>query len=386
MTAPASNTIAIVAGEASGDILGAGLIEQLRARDPSLRFIGVGGPRMIAAGLESRFDMDRLSVMGISEVLARLPELLRRRRDLIAHILEQNAALYIGIDSPDFNLPIARRLHARGLKTAHYVSPSVWAWRQGRVKGIKASIDLMLTLLPFEADFYVQHQVPVEFVGHPLADQIAEQHDQREARRVLGIPEQGEVLAVLPGSRGGEVRLIWPVFLQAMAQLRAARPGIHFVVPAASEARHAELAPLLGDAADVTLLKGQSHEAMAAADLVMLASGTATLEALLFKKPMVVGYRVTGFTYAIMRRLVKTPFVSLPNLLAGEALVPELIQDAMTAETLVSEVNQWLDNPARCAAVQARFQSLHQVLKRRASERAADAIMELLGHEQAAVS
>ena len=378
MTSLPPKKIAIVAGEASGDILGAGLIERLTEKLPGSTFIGVGGPRMIAAGLQSRFDMERLSVMGISEVLGRLPELLRRRRDLIEYILAEKADLYIGIDSPDFNLPIAKRLHKKGMRTAHYVSPSVWAWRQGRVKGIKATINLMLTLLPFEAKFYQEHQMPVEFVGHPLADQIPFDVDQDKARRDLNLSSQHDVLAVLPGSRGGEVRQIWPAFLQTMNLLREQRPDLQFVIPAASQARYDELAPLLGDRSDVTLIQGDSHTAMAAADVVMLASGTATLEALLLKKPMVVGYRVTGMTYAIMRHLVKTKFVSLPNLLADEELVPELIQDEMTPKALAAAVNQWLDNPKQRATVSARFQYLHGVLRRQASERAAEAIVALL--------
>lgn len=386
MTSPSRKTVAVVAGEASGDILGAGLIEAMRARYPDCDFIGVGGPRMVAAGLQSRFDMERLSVMGITEVLGRLPELLRRRRDLIEHIVTEKTDLYIGIDSPDFNLPIAARLHQRGVRTVHYVSPSVWAWRQGRVKGIRASIDLMLTLLPFEADFYVDHQVPVEFVGHPLADQIPVQVDQRAARTALGLPEAGRVIAVLPGSRGGEVRHIWPTFLEALDLLAAQHPDLHFLVPAASPARHQELAPQLAQRPRVTLLQGDSHAAMAAADVVMLASGTATLEAMLHKRPMVVGYRVSGLTYAIMRWLVRTEWVSLPNLLAGETLVPELIQSDMTPKALAGEVNRWLDNAGDCAAVAARFEQLHQVLRRQASERAADAVVELLRSEQTTVS
>lgn len=371
--------IAIVAGEASGDILGAGLIAALRRHRPDIQFIGVGGPRMQAAGLDSLFDMERLSVMGISEVLGRLPELLRLRRKLIEHILQQEAELYIGIDSPDFNLPIARRLHGRGIRTAHYVSPSVWAWRQGRIKGIRKSIDLMLTLLPFEAAFYERHQVPVAFVGHPLADDIPLECDRAAAREKLKISAEAEVVAVLPGSRGGEVKQIWPVFLRAMDLLAERRKSLHFLVPAANESRYQELSPLLGPRANVTLLKGHSHEAMAAADVVMLASGTAALEALLFKRPMVVGYRVSAVTYAIIKRLLKTPFVSLPNLLADEALVPELIQQGMTPQALVTEVNRWLDAPMERAALEARFFDLHRTLKRDASERAAIAVAELLG-------
>lgn len=370
--------VAIVAGEASGDILGAGLIHALKRRAPDLEFIGVGGPRMIDAGLTSLFDMDRLSVMGFTDVLARLPELLRRRRDLIRHILEQEAGLYIGIDSPDFNLPIAGRLHRRGLRTVHYVSPSVWAWRQGRIHGIRRNIDLMLTLLPFEAGFYEEHGVPVAFVGHPLADDIPLEDQRDAARAELGIADDAQVVAVLPGSRGGEIRHNWPVFNDTIALLRARRPALRFLVPAAGPVRHAELSAQLAHNDNVTLLEGRSHQAMAAADVVLLASGTATLEATLLKRPMVVGYRVSDLTYRLFRRLLKTPYVSLPNLLGKGELVPELLQHDMTPGALADAVERWLDDEAGRAALQARFHELHVQLRRGASERAAAAVAELL--------
>lgn len=370
--------VAIVAGEASGDILGAGLIKALKRRIPDIQFIGVGGPRMIEAGLRSHFDMDRLSVMGFTDVLARLPELLRRRRDLIRHIREEKAELYIGIDSPDFNLPIARKLHRRGMKTAHYVSPSVWAWRQGRIHGIRKSIDLMLTLLPFEAGFYEAHGVPVSFVGHPLADDIPLEDQRNTARDALGVPDDAQVVAVLPGSRGGEIRHNWPVFRDTITLLRGRRPDLQFLVPAAGPVRYEELSGQLADIENTTLLEGRSHEAMAAADVVLLASGTATLEATLLKRPMVVGYRVSDFSYALFRRLLKTPYVSLPNLLGKGELVPELLQHDMTPTALADAVEHWLDDDTRRDALQARFHDLHRQLRRGASERAAGAVAELL--------
>lgn len=372
--------IALIAGEASGDILGAGLMQSLQARYPGARFIGVGGSEMAAAGLDSLFPMEKLSVMGITEVLSHLPELLRLRKQLVRFLLEQQPDVVIGIDSPDFTLPIARRLHERGLKTVHYVSPSVWAWRQGRIKGIKKSIDLMLCLLPFEARFYEEHQVPVAFVGHPLADRVPLQTDTPAARKALGLRSDDTLLAVLPGSRGGEVGQLMPVFLDAMVALNASRPALRFVIPAANVARREQIETLLEQAPDlpVTLVDGESRTVMAAADVILMSSGTATLEGLLVGKPMVVGYRVGKVTYAIARRLVKSEFVSLPNLLCREAMVPELIQDDLTCDAIVAEVNRWLDNPAQAQALVSRFQAVHEQLRGGASEKAADAVSQLL--------
>ena len=372
--------IALIAGEASGDILGAGLMQSLQARYPGARFIGVGGSEMAAAGLDSLFPMEKLSVMGITEVLAHLPELLRLRKQLVRFLLEQQPDVVIGIDSPDFTLPIARRLHERGLKTVHYVSPSVWAWRQGRIKGIKKSIDLMLCLLPFEARFYEEHQVPVAFVGHPLADRVPLQTDTPAARKALGLRSDDTLLAVLPGSRGGEVGQLMPVFLDAMVALNASRPALRFVIPAANAARREQIETLLEQAPDlpVPLVDGESRTVMAASDVILMSSGTATLEGLLVGKPMVVGYRVGKVTYAIARRLVKSEFVSLPNLLCREAMVPELIQDDLTCDAIVAEVNRWLDNPAQAQALVSRFQAVHEQLRGGASEKAADAVSQLL--------
>lgn len=372
--------IALIAGEASGDILGAGLMQSLQARYPGARFIGVGGSEMAAAGLDSLFPMEKLSVMGITEVLSHLPELLRLRKQLVRFLLEQQPDVVIGIDSPDFTLPIARRLHERGLKTVHYVSPSVWAWRQGRIKGIKKSIDLMLCLLPFEARFYEEHQVPVAFVGHPLADRVPLQTDTPAARKALGLRSDDTLLAVLPGSRGGEVGQLMPVFLDAMVALNASRPALRFVIPAANAARREQIETLLEQAPDlpVTLVDGESRTVMAAADVILMSSGTATLEGLLVGKPMVVGYRVGKVTYAIARRLVKSEFVSLPNLLCREAMVPELIQDDLSCDAIVAEVNRWLDNPAQAQALVSRFQAVHEQLRGGASEKAADAVSQLL--------
>ncbi len=368
--------IALVAGEASGDILGSGLMQALRERHPDVEFIGVGGPRMEALGLRSMFPMERLSVMGLVEVLGRLPELLRRRKQLIADLIEARPDVFIGIDAPDFNLTVELRLRRAGIRTVHYVSPSVWAWRQKRVLKIREGCDLMLTLFPFEAQFYAEHQVPVRFVGHPLADAIPLQADRAQARRELGLPEEGAVVALMPGSRGGEVSRLGPLFLDAAERLRTLRPGVHFVMPCANVERRAQLEQLLANRdLPLTLLDGRSHEALAACDAVLIASGTATLEALLFKRPMVVAYRVAGLTYRILKRLVKSPYVSLPNLLAERLLVPELLQDAATPDALAQTLAPLIDGGT---AQTDGFDVIHRALRRDASLQAADAVLALV--------
>jgi len=368
--------IALVAGEASGDILGSGLMQALRLRHPDVEFIGVGGPRMEALGLRSMFPMERLSVMGLVEVLGRLPELLRRRKQLIADLIEVRPDVFIGIDAPDFNLTVELRLRRAGIRTVHYVSPSVWAWRQKRVLKIRDGCDLMLTLFPFEAQFYAEHQVPVRFVGHPLADAIPLQADRAQARHQLGLPEEGAVVALMPGSRGGEVSRLGPLFLDAAERLRTLRPGVHFVMPCANPERRAQLEQLLANRdLPLTLLDGRSHEALAACDAVLIASGTATLEALLFKRPMVVAYRVAGLTYRILKHLVKSPYVSLPNLLAERLLVPELLQDAATPDALAQTLAPLIDGGT---AQTDGFDVIHRALRRDASVQAADAVLALV--------
>lgn len=369
--------VALVAGEASGDILGSGLMRALKARHPDVEFIGVGGPRMEAEGLASLFPMERLAVMGLVEVLGRLPELLRRRKQLIADLIAARPDVFIGIDAPDFNLGVELKLRQAGIRTVHYVSPSVWAWRQKRVFKIRDACDLMLTLFPFEAKFYTEHQVPVCFVGHPLADDIPLEADRAQARRALGLPEEGAVVALLPGSRGGEVAKLGSLFLDAAERLRVLRPELHFVLPCANAERRAQLEQMLaGRNLSLTLLDGQSHLALAACDAVLIASGTATLEALLYKRPMVVAYKVAPLTYRILKRLVKSPYVSLPNLLAQRMLVPELIQDAATPDSLAQTLAPLIvDGQAQTDG----FDQIHRTLRRDASARAADAVLELVG-------
>lgn len=373
---PAELCVALVAGEASGDILGAGLMRALRARHPQVRFIGVGGPRMEAEGLRSYFPMERLAVMGLVEVLGRLRELLARRKQLIQTLLEARPDVFIGIDAPDFTLAIEARMHREGIKAVHYVSPSVWAWRQKRVLKIREGCDLMLTLFPFEARFYEEKGVPVRFVGHSLADQIPLQADRAQARESLGLAPEGPVVALMPGSRGGEVRRLGALFFDTAQRLLAARPGLRFVVPCASPERRAQLQALLAERSlPITLLDGQSHEALAACDAVLIASGTATLEALLYKRPMVVAYRLAPLTWWLLKRMVTSPYVSLPNLLAQRALVPEILQDAATPEALAEALLPLLDNPGEQTA---GFDAIHRTLRQDASNQAADAVLQLL--------
>ncbi|WP_306169146.1 lipid-A-disaccharide synthase [Halomonas sp. MMSF_3323] len=372
----------LVAGELSGDILGASLMRALKARHPEVAFRGLGGPRMIAEGLESLYPLETLSVMGLVEVIKHLPELIRVRRTLRRDALDWEPDIMVGIDAPDFNLGLERQLRESGVTTAHYVSPSVWAWRQGRVKGIARSVDAMLTFLPFEAAFYVKHRVPVAFVGHPLADELPLVNDRRATREALGIAADARVLALLPGSRRNEIRFMGETFLEAAERLVKARPGLAVVIPAATPERRQELEALLAArpalAACVSLLDGQAREAMVASDLVLLASGTAALEAMLCHRPMLVGYRMAPMTHRIARLMVKTEWISLPNLIARESLVPELIQDDASSEAIATRLGKLLDDEAARTALEARFAAMHEGLQRDASRRAAEAIEALV--------
>lgn len=373
--------IALVAGELSGDALGAALIPALRQHYPQAQFYGIGGPQMQAAGLASLEPLETLSVMGLVEVLRHLPALLRLRRTLLKRFLADRPAVFIGIDAPDFNLRLERPLKQAGIPTVHYVSPSVWAWRQGRVRGIAEAVDLMLTLYPFEADFYRNHAVPVQCVGHPLADQIPLHNDRHAAQHALGLDPARCWLALLPGSRMQEVSRLGPLFLATARRLAAQRPQLGFLLPAATPRLRKLLTELIQVHAPdlpVVLLDGQAHTAMTAAELVLIASGTATLEALLLKRPMVVAYQLAPLTYAIAARLVKIPYVSQPNLLAGRELVPEFIQDRASVDHLATALLALLDDPARCAQLAAEFTALHQQLRSDASRTAATAIADLL--------
>jgi lipid-A-disaccharide synthase len=369
---------AIVAGETSGDLLGADLIQGLKKQYPNAIFEGIGGPKMQAQGFNSLFDMERLSVMGLWEPLKRLPELLSIRRSIIKRCSSQKPIVFIGIDSPDFNAKIEQKLHAVGVKTVHYVSPSVWAWRQGRIKNIKRSVDLMLTLLPFEAEFYHQYQVPVCYVGHPLAKQFPQQPNTSKARQALGLEPNQPTLCIMPGSRSAEVELMAQLLLDAAAKAsQDLGVKLQLIVPAANQSRYDQLKKILDARSDnITLLKQQSHQAMEAADAVLLTSGTTALEAMLLKKPMVVGYRMNPLSFKLLFPLIKTPFISLPNLLANQPLVPELIQDQATVETLAAEVVNLYQ--ANSTELVEHFNELHQQLSLDSASLATAAISQLI--------
>lgn len=375
---------ALVAGEASGDILGAALVRGLRARFPGATFYGVAGPRMREAGCEAIESIEALSVMGLTEVLRHLPRLLALRRRLVERFAADRPDLYIGIDAPDFNLGVERRLKARGIRTVHMVSPTIWAWRPDRVHGIGESVDLVLCLYPFEPALYERHGIRAAYIGHPLADQLDDRVTPAQARRELGLPDDGPVVAVLPGSRGSELHYLSEPFAAAAAWLHARLPGVRFVAPLARP----DLRPALERAIarhpgpPWRLLDGRSRLAMQAADAVLLASGTATLECLLLGRPMVVSYRASALTAWLAYRLVKIPHVSLPNILAGAPedapLVPELLQAEATPERLGEELYCLLRHPVLRERQVERFGQVRAQLKCDAGERAAAAIEALL--------
>ncbi|MEO8810052.1 MAG: lipid-A-disaccharide synthase [Rhodanobacter sp.] len=392
--------VAILAGEDSGDQLGADLIAALRQRYPQARFVGIGGARMQREGFESWYDIRELSLFGFSEVISHLPRLLRLRRSLVARLLEASPSVVVGIDAPDFNLGVEQRLKQAGLRTVHYVSPSVWAWREKRAEKIGRSAHRVLCLFPMEPAIYARHGIDARFVGHPLADRFALVADRVGAREVLQLPQEAPVLAVLPGSRLSEVARLARIFLEAAHQVAAALPGMRVVIPAANPRVHARLQELLArmpatESAPL-LLDGQAHEAMLAADVVMLASGTATLEAMLAKRPMVVGYRVTPTSYRIARmlKMLKTNVYSLPNILArasglGEAmLVPEFMQGDCTASNLAAATLDLFKDSKRRGVIVAAFEQLHRSLRSglegHAGDRAAAAIAELIDGEEPA--
>lgn len=379
--------VGIMAGEASGDLLGAGLVREIRRRYPDATFFGIAGPAMMAAGVESWVPMERLSVMGIAEVLRHLPALLRIRKDVIRGFRALRPDVVIGIDSPDFTLGVERRLRAAGIRTVHYVSPSIWAWRAGRIDAIGKSADHILCLLPFEPALYAAKGIPASFIGHPMADTIPLAPDQAASRAALGVPDTAsgrELVALLPGSRMGEVERLGGPFAAAAALLAARHPGLRFIAPMASAAIRARFEALLAEHAPglaVQRVDGRSREVMAAADLVLLASGTATLEAALLKRPMVMAYRISPSTYWLINtfRLMKTRRFALPNLLAGEDLVPELIQGDVDPDRIASEFSALLGDAARRAHVTARFAELHETLRQGADRRAAEVVLRLVG-------
>ncbi len=376
--------IALVAGEASGDQLGAGLIAELRLRFPDAEFAGIGGPGMRAAGLDAWHDSQELAVMGLAEVLAHLPRLLRLRRRLRKRLLAWKPDVFIGIDAPDFNLGVEKWLKRRGIRTVHYVSPSVWAWREERAAKIGDSADRVLCLFPMEPPIYAKHAVDARFVGHPLADAIPLEPDRQAARDALAMTGHAPVLALLPGSRLGEIAKMLPVFLDAAALIAQSIPALQILLPAANAQCDAAIReqlralPELG--ARVRVLDGNAQRAMIASDVVLLASGTAALEGMLCKRPMVVGHRISPMTYRIVTRLgmLKSRYVSLPNVLADAPLIPELLQHDCIPEKLAAACLRWFGQPQTVEALLPQFIELHRQLRCDASARAADAVAELI--------
>ena len=379
MTPDASPLFALVAGEASGDLLGAGLIHSLRERFPAARFAGIGGPQMTAAGMDIWHPAEKLSVMGLVEVLRHLPQLLAIRRDVYKRTVQQRPAVFIGIDAPDFNLGLERRLRQAGIPTAHYVSPSIWAWREARAAKIGVSADRVLCLFPMEPPIYARHGVDARFVGHPLADAFALEPDQSAARAKLGLPADVPVLALLPGSRLGEIRRLGRDFLQAAAILKHELPNLRIVAPMANAECHTAFSGLASELDGLSVIDGNAHAAMIAADAVLLASGTAALEAMLAKRPMTVAYRIAPLTHFIVKTLgmLRTDVYSLPNILAGRRLVPEFMQDACKPDALATALLPFLRARAAPPELLGEFRRLHESLRGGGSAAAAEAIAQL---------
>ena len=373
-------TIALVAGETSGDILGAGLIRALKARHPDARFVGVAGPLMQAEGCEVGYVMEELAVMGIVEVLGRLRRLLKIRKDLTQRFTELKPDVFVGIDAPDFNITLEGSLKRAGIRTIHYVSPSVWAWRQKRVFKIGRNTNLVLAFLPFEKAFYDRFNVPCRFIGHTMADAMPLQPDKSAARRELGIADDAICLGLLPGSRGAEVEMLSADFLRAAQLLRQRYPTLEIVVPLVNAKRREQFEQIKAEVAPelpMHLLDGKGRQAMIASDAAILASGTAALECMLAKCPMVVGYRMKPFTFWLAKRLVKTPYVSLPNLLAGRELVKELLQEECQPEALAAALEPLLHAGPERDVLLNTFNELHQQIRWNADEQAADAVLEI---------
>lgn len=373
--------IGMLAGEASGDLLGAHLLKELLDRDPTLLAEGVGGPAMISAGFHSLYDIERLSVMGLLEPLVRLPDLISLRRQVLHHFLAHKPDVFIGIDAPDFNLGLELKLHQANIPIVHYVSPSVWAWRQGRIHTIKKAVDVMLTLFPFEAEYYKRHDVPAKCVGHPLANSIPMHTDTMQAKRALHLDENVRYVALLPGSRDQELRHLAPIFLQAALLIHKSKPDIQFITAHVNEARYQsfktyqqQIAPNL----PVHCFTRRAHDVIAASDAVLVTSGTATLEVMLLKKPMVIAYRMPAVAYHLARWLVNVPFIGLPNLLAQEQIVPECIQNDAKPSVLAEHILNYLEHPQKTEALIKRFQEIHKTLQAAALTNVADVVINLV--------
>lgn len=380
-----SPRVAMVAGETSGDLLAGLLIDGMQAHWPGLTPCGIGGPQMARRGFDAWWPSEKLAVHGYSmEVLRRLRELLGIRKQLRERLFKDRPDVFIGVDAPDFNLGLEADLRAAGIKTVHFVCPSIWAWRADRIEKIRRSVDHVLCIFPFEPELLAQHGIAATYVGHPLAGVIPMVPDRAAARAQLGLQESDEVLAILPGSRSAEVEYIAQPFFRAAALIRQARPAIKLVVPAvpALRDRIAQIASACGLGEAVQIVGGQSHAVLAACDATLIASGTATLEAALFKRPMVIGYHMHPLSWWLMRRKQLQPWVGLPNILCRDFVVPELIQDAATPQALCDATLAWLDarhnNPQKITALEQRFAALHESLRRNTPQLAADAIQKIL--------
>lgn len=380
--------IGIVVGEVSGDTLGVTLIRAFKAQGINATFEGIGGPQMIAEGFDSIYPMERLAVMGLVEVMGRLKELFAIRDDLVARWTANPVDVFIGIDAPDFNLRLSAQLKPLGIKTVQYVSPSVWAWRQGRVHGIRAAVDLVLCLFPFEVDFYMKHNVAAVFVGHPLAQDIPLQHDVGTAKQQLGLLDTAQIIGLLPGSRSGEVSRLAPILFDTALKLLASKPQLKFLVPAINQARLAQIQAILANypanlTQAVQVIEAQEsnskvgRDVMAASDLVLLASGTATLECLLYGRPMVVVYKLQWFTFLIVSWMIKIPYKSLPNILANREIVPELIQYDATPEKVFKAASNLLGT-SKGLAQQKELIKIHQLLQGQQAVNPAVAVLELI--------
>jgi lipid-A-disaccharide synthase len=372
--------LAMVAGEASGDLLAGLLLAGMKARWPALNAVGIGGPQMIAQGFDAWWPSDELAVRGYVEVLRHYCRIAGIRRQLATRLLAAPPAAFIGVDAPDFNLDLEGRLKAAGTKAIHFICPSIWAWRGERVKKIVRNVDHVLCLFPFEPALLEQHGIAATYVGHPLADAIPLETPRATARRVLSLATADAVVALLPGSRRSEVECIAPLFLRAAARLHRQRPELRFVLPMAPGLRGL-IEPMLtrhAPSTPIALLDGRSHEALAACDVTLIASGTATLEAALFKRPMVIAYRMNPLSWQLMRRMRYQPWVGLPNILCREFVVPERIQGDADPTTLAADVLAWLDAPARIDALKQRFTELHHLLRRDTARTATDAIAQVL--------
>ena len=372
--------LAMVAGEASGDLLAGLLLDGLQRRWPALQTMGIGGPHMVAHGFDAWWPHDKLAVRGYVEVLKHYREISAIRNRLAERLLQERPPAFIGVDAPDFNLGLEKRLKRAGIKTIHFVCPSIWAWRGGRAKKMAASVDHVLCLFPFEPELLHRHGVAATFVGHPLADAIGLQPPRRASRHALGLSDSDQVVAVLPGSRRSEIEYIAPRFLQAVALLHRQQPALRFVLPVAPGLR-ALLEPLVlehAPAAPLQLLEGQSHTVLAACDVTLIASGTATLEAALFKQPMVIGYNMHALSWQLMKRMKYQPWVGLPNILCRDFVVPELLQDDCRPDLLAAAVTRWLNDPAASQRVGQRFTELHHLLRRDTASCATDAIAQII--------